>query len=74
MARNEIAAREVIQEQAGAQENLHPERVSEWTTTVPGALSASLKMTIKTVENRLDRPVEGDADSARPVSQMLSRS
>lgn len=31
-------------------------------------------VTIKAVENRLDRSVEGDADSARPVGQMLSRS
>jgi hypothetical protein len=48
--------------------------VPEWTTSVPGALSSSLKVTIEAVENRLDRPVEGDANSARPVSQMLSRS
>jgi hypothetical protein len=31
-------------------------------------------MTIKAVENRLARSVEGYADSARPVRQMLSRS
>jgi hypothetical protein len=74
MVSDEIAAREVIQEQPGAEENLHPERVPEWTTIVPRALSSSLKMTIKTVENRLDGPVEDDVDSARPVSHILSRS
>jgi hypothetical protein len=31
-------------------------------------------MTIKAVENRLDRSVEGDANSARPMGQMLSGS
>jgi hypothetical protein len=67
------AIREVIQEHTGARENLHPERVPEWATTVPSALSSSLKMTIKTVEDRLDRPVESDADSARPMGQMLRR-
>ena len=39
-----------------------------------GALSSSPNMTIKTVENRLDRSVEGHADLARPLGQMLSRS
>jgi hypothetical protein len=48
--------------------------VTEWTTSVRGALSSSPNMTIKPIENRIDRSVEGYADSARPVGQMLSRS
>jgi len=74
MTGNEIGIREVIQEEPSAAENRHPKRVSEWTARVPGALSASSNVTIEAVEDRLDRPVEGDADSACPVSQVLSRS
>jgi hypothetical protein len=48
--------------------------VAEWTTSLRAALSSTPNMTIKAVENRLDRSVEGYADSARPVRQMLSRS
>jgi hypothetical protein len=59
MVGNKIGIREVIQEQASAAENLHAERVPEWTTRVPGALSSSPKVTIKAVKNRLDRLVEG---------------
>jgi hypothetical protein len=71
---SETRVREVPQEQASAAEDLHPKRVTEWTTSVRGARSSSPNMTIKTVENHLDRSVEGDADAARPVGQMLSRS
>jgi hypothetical protein len=74
MVGNEIGICEVIQEQPSAAENLHPKCVAEWTTGVPGTLSSSLKMPSKAVENWLDRRVESDADAARPVSQMLSRS
>jgi hypothetical protein len=74
MVGNETRIREVAQEEASAAENLHPKRVTEWTTSVRAALPSSPNMTIKPVENRLDRSVEGHADSARPVGQMLSRS
>jgi hypothetical protein len=74
MVGNEARIREVAQEEASAAENVHPKRVTEWTTSVRGARSSSPNMTIKTVENHLDRSVEGDADAARPVGQMLSRS
>jgi hypothetical protein len=74
MANSGIAVREMTQEQAGARENLLSERVPEWTTTGGTARSSLPKMTIQTVENRLDWPVECDAGSARPVGQMLSRS
>jgi hypothetical protein len=67
MVGNEIGLREVIQEQPSAAENRHPKRVPEWTASVPAALSVSSNMTIKAVEDRLDRPVEGHADPAGPV-------
>jgi hypothetical protein len=70
---SETRVREVPQEQASAAENLHPKHVTEWTTSLRAALSSTPNMTIKAVENRLDRSVEGYADSARPVRQMLSR-
>jgi hypothetical protein len=71
---SETRVREVPQEQASAAEDLHSKRVAEWTTSLRAALSSTPNMTIKAVENRLDRSVEGYADSARPVRQMLSRS
>ena len=74
MMGNEIRISQVTQEKASAGENLLSKRVTEGTTRVRGALSPSPDVTIKTVENRLDRSVESDADSARPVSQMLRRS
>jgi hypothetical protein len=57
MVGNETRIREVTQEEASATENLHPKRVTEWTTGMRGALSSSPNMTIKPVENRLDRSV-----------------
>jgi hypothetical protein len=71
---NEARISEVAQEEASAAENLQPKRVTEWTTSVCGARSSSPNMTIKASENRIDRSVEGYADAARPVGQMLSRS
>jgi hypothetical protein len=71
---NEIRIREVTQEEASAAENVLPKRVTEWTTRVRGTLASSPDVTSKAVENWLDRSVEGDADSAHPVGQMLSRS
>jgi hypothetical protein len=71
---SETRVREVPQEQASAAEDLHPKPVTEWTTSVRAALSSTPNVPIKAVENRLDRFVEGYADSARPVRQMPSRS
>jgi hypothetical protein len=65
---------EVMQEEASAAENVDPKCVTEWTARGRGALSSPPKMAIEAVENRLDRSVEGHANSARPVSQMLRRS
>jgi len=74
MRGHETGIWEVMQEEASAAENLHSKCVTEWTTGGRGARSSSPKMAIKAVENGLDRSVEGYAHSARPVSQMLSRS
>jgi hypothetical protein len=74
MVGHEARIREVTQEEASAAENLHPKRVAEWTTSVRGARSSSPNMTIKASENPIDRSIEGYADAARPMGQMLSRS
>jgi hypothetical protein len=74
MTGSDIRIREVTQEKARTAENLLPKRVTEWTTRVRGTLASSPDVTSKAVENWLDRSVEGDADSAHPVGQMLSRS